>query len=277
MDLVKIGKFIASLRKEKNLTQEQLGNKIGTTDKMISKWERGVCAPNILILNDLSSILGVTTTELLSGERIIEIDKNTISVSTTDSLKYYTSLTKNKMIKKLIMIVLLIIVIFSSIIGIMFFKNNYDNCFVYSIVSKNEQYVVEGFLVLAPEKDILIINSIENITDDAYYDVRAYSYEYSLVASDVEMYRQGNISLYEYQKGDQLLYFDDILSMINIYSMEDSNYDEIILDERFKKNDLSLNITYLDRKMKKQNKIIELRLDKVYSNNKLFYNGGTNF
>lgn len=277
MDLVKIGKFIASLRKEKNLTQEQLGNKIGTTDKMISKWERGVCAPNILILNDLSSILGVTTTELLSGERIIEIDKNTISVSTTDSLKYYTSLTKNKMIKKLIMIVLLLIVIFSSIIGIMFFKNNYDNCFVYSIVSKNEQYVVEGFLVLAPEKDILIINSIENITDDAYYDVRAYSYEYSLVASDVEMYRQGNISLYEYQKGDQLLYFDDILSMINIYSMEDSNYDEIILDERFEKNDLSLNITYLDRKMKKQNKIIKLRLDKVYSNNKLFYNGGTNF
>lgn len=277
MDLVKIGKFIASLRKEKNLTQEQLGNKIGTTDKMISKWERGVCAPNILILNDLSSILGVTTTELLSGERIIEIDKNTISESTTDSLKYYTSLTKNKMIKKLIMIVLLIIVIFSSIIGIMFFKNNYDNCFVYSIVSKNEQYVVEGFLVLAPEKDILIINSIENITDDAYYDVRAYSYEYSLVASDVEMYRQGNISLYEYQKGDQLLYFDDILSMINIYSMEDSNYDEIILDERFEKNDLSLNITYLDRKMKKQNKIIKLRLDKVYSNNKLFYNGGTNF
>ena len=277
MDLVKIGKFIASLRKEKNLTQEQLGNKIGTTDKMISKWERGVCAPNILILNDLSSILGVTTTELLSGERIIEIDKNTISESTTDSLKYYTSLTKNKMIKKLIMIVLLLIVIFSSIIGIMFFKNNYDNCFVYSIVSKNEQYVVEGFLVLAPEKDILIINSIENITDDAYYDVRAYSYEYSLVASDVEMYRQGNISLYEYQKGDQLLYFDDILSMINIYSMEDSNYDEIILDERFEKNDLSLNITYLDRKMKKQNKIIKLRLDKVYSNNKLFYNGGTNF
>lgn len=277
MDLGKIGMFIAKLRKELHLTQTQLGEKLGTNDKMVSKWERGICAPNILLLNDLSEILGVTTTELLRGERLEEIDKNDISVSATESIKYYTSLAKNKMLKSLIIILLLIVIVFCSIIGILFFRNNYDNCFVYSITSSSEQYFVEGFLVLAPEKDILIINSIKNIMDDSYFDVKAYSYEYSLEARDIEIYRQGNIALYEHQKDDQLLYFDDILSMINIYSMEDSNYNEIILDERFEDDDLNLQITYLDKKMKKQNKTIELKLNKIYSNNKLFYDGGTTF
>lgn len=68
MDLNKIGKFIMTLRKEKGLTQEQLGAKFGVSGKSVSKWERGVNAPDIAILEKLSNELNVSINELLKGE-----------------------------------------------------------------------------------------------------------------------------------------------------------------------------------------------------------------
>ena len=70
MDQVKIGKFIAELRKEKNMTQQQLGDKIGVSFKTISKWENGRGMPELSLLKPLSEELGVTINEILSGERI---------------------------------------------------------------------------------------------------------------------------------------------------------------------------------------------------------------
>ena len=70
MDQIKIGKFIAECRKQKNLTQMQLAEKLGITDKAISKWERGIAMPDSSIMLELCEILGISVNELLSGERI---------------------------------------------------------------------------------------------------------------------------------------------------------------------------------------------------------------
>ena len=70
MDQLKIGKFIADCRKRKNLTQMQLAEKLGITDKAVSKWERGVAMPDASIMLELCDILGISVNELLSGERI---------------------------------------------------------------------------------------------------------------------------------------------------------------------------------------------------------------
>ena len=70
MDQFKIGKFIAECRKEKNLTQMQLSEKLGITDKAISKWERGIAMPDTSIMLELCDILGISVNELLSGEKI---------------------------------------------------------------------------------------------------------------------------------------------------------------------------------------------------------------
>ena len=70
MDQLKIGKFIADCRKRKNLTQMQLAEKLGITDKAVSKWERGVAMPDTLIMLELCDILGISVNELLSGEKI---------------------------------------------------------------------------------------------------------------------------------------------------------------------------------------------------------------
>ena len=70
MDQLKIGKFIAECRKRENLTQMQLAEKLGITDKAISKWERGIAMPDSSAMLELCDILGISVNELLSGEKI---------------------------------------------------------------------------------------------------------------------------------------------------------------------------------------------------------------
>ena len=75
MDQIKIGKFIAECRKKVNLTQMQLAEKLGITDKAVSKWERGIAMPDSSIMLELCDILGISVNELLNGE-VINMDNN---------------------------------------------------------------------------------------------------------------------------------------------------------------------------------------------------------
>ena len=68
MDQVKIGKFIASRRKCVNLTQMQLAEKLGITDRAVSKWETGKAMPDSSVMLELCSILSITVNDVLSGE-----------------------------------------------------------------------------------------------------------------------------------------------------------------------------------------------------------------
>ncbi|MCM1165210.1 MAG: helix-turn-helix domain-containing protein [Lachnospiraceae bacterium] len=68
-DTKKTGAFIARLRRERGLTQKELADKIGVTDKAVSKWERGRGFPDVSLLESLSEELGVSAAELINGER----------------------------------------------------------------------------------------------------------------------------------------------------------------------------------------------------------------
>jgi len=70
MDLIKIGKFIAECRKKKNITQEQLAEKLYITDRAVSKWERGLSLPDADKMLDLCELLNINVNELLNGEKI---------------------------------------------------------------------------------------------------------------------------------------------------------------------------------------------------------------
>lgn len=67
MELQKIGAFLAALRKERGLTQEQLGERIGVTNKTISRWEKGNYLPPAEMLKELSELYGVSINEILCG------------------------------------------------------------------------------------------------------------------------------------------------------------------------------------------------------------------
>lgn len=70
MDLLQIGKFIAELRKEHHLTQEQFGEKVGVTNKTVSRWENGNYLPPADILLAMSHLFDVSVNEILSGKRL---------------------------------------------------------------------------------------------------------------------------------------------------------------------------------------------------------------
>ena len=78
MDQIKIGKFIAEKRKERNLTQEQLAEKLGVTNRSISNWENGKNMPDLSLFKPLCNELNISINELMSGE-IID-NKNYINV-----------------------------------------------------------------------------------------------------------------------------------------------------------------------------------------------------
>ena len=75
MDLIKIGKFISTKRKEKNLTQEELAEKLLITDRAVSKWERGLSLPDADKMLDLCNILDINVNELLIGEENMKDEK----------------------------------------------------------------------------------------------------------------------------------------------------------------------------------------------------------
>ncbi len=72
MDTQKIGKFLKQLRKEQNLTQEQLGDKVGVTNKTVSRWETGEYMPPVECLKLLSDIYQISINEILAGERLTQ-------------------------------------------------------------------------------------------------------------------------------------------------------------------------------------------------------------
>lgn len=91
MDQGKVGKFIAALRKEQGMTQEVLGQKLGVTNKTVSRWETGSYMPDIELLVPLGETLGVSVNELLAGERLSDeqfrkqADQNLVEVARESS------------------------------------------------------------------------------------------------------------------------------------------------------------------------------------------------
>ena len=65
-----IGQFIAALRKANGLTQQEVAERLNVSNKSVSRWERGECAPDLSLIPALAEMFGVTCDELLKGERI---------------------------------------------------------------------------------------------------------------------------------------------------------------------------------------------------------------
>lgn len=72
MDQEKIGKFISILRKEKKLTQKELATLLGVSDKSVSKWERGICLPDVSLFKTICEVLNITLNEFFAGEKLEE-------------------------------------------------------------------------------------------------------------------------------------------------------------------------------------------------------------
>lgn len=133
MDNIKTGNLIREARKEWGLTQKALADQLHVTDRAVSKWERGICAPDIALLEPLSSILGVKVTELISGERSKESECPEEVESTVKEVISYSQneiTTKTRKLKRwliaagIALCLLLLLTIFSSYAPAIFQRGN---------------------------------------------------------------------------------------------------------------------------------------------------------
>ena len=114
MNQEKIGKFIALNRKKKNLTQEELAEKLNISKNAVSKWERGLCLMDMSLLKPLSEILDVTINEILQGEYLEEKqDKFEENILNTIDYSHHEVLKKDKIIGIIVIILGIIITITS--------------------------------------------------------------------------------------------------------------------------------------------------------------------
>ncbi len=116
MDQIKIGKFILNCRKEKDLTQEQLAEKLGVTSKSISRWENGKTMPDYSLLKDLCNELDININELLSAEKIKMNDY--MNKSEENLIKLRKQIDKRKKILTIISYVFIAIIIVVFILNI---------------------------------------------------------------------------------------------------------------------------------------------------------------
>lgn len=124
MNQEKIGRFIAVNRKKKKLTQSDLAEKLGVTDRSVSNWENGKNMPDLSLFKPLCDILGITINELLSGENVEEEDyKDKLEENFINTIVYVDkkNMISNDRKSILWLIVGILIVILSQLL-----LNNYD-------------------------------------------------------------------------------------------------------------------------------------------------------
>ena len=171
MDNKKFGDFIKELRKEKQLTQKELGEKLNITDKAISKWERGLSFPDIAVLKDLAEFFEIDISELLNGERgeKQEID---IEKAIKEAIENYKNIEEKKKekvqkVKKRIGVISIIIFVFALILQIVYLiifkRHNYE------YVIDALEYIINQIMILSATSSIILLLKKKKINIIIYF------------------------------------------------------------------------------------------------------------
>lgn len=192
MDLVKIGKYIAGKRKALGMTQKQLAEKLNMSDKSVSKWERGICLPDVSVYMELCEILGISINEFLAGE---DIDAENVEKKSEDNIIQVTkdSKKKQKNLKSILAVVTTFAVIMVLVLGAVFVHK----------VMQPKNYITAVDRTSAEMKTAELLSG----TDGAYL--------FNFYVK--EEYKTLTIYLSEYQAGE----------LINKSKVADLNYDGI--------------------------------------------------
>lgn len=151
MDMVKIGNFLAELRKERKLTQAELGEKLGVTNKTVSRWETGSYMPPVEVLEELSNLYGLTINELLSGRKLTAEEYREMAESNIrDTLKASTFELKEKQ---------------------MFFKKKWRKEHISTIIACTVAWIVLMVALKIQGVEIYLCGTIGGILAVLYYAV----------------------------------------------------------------------------------------------------------
>ncbi len=231
MNQEKIGKFIAKCRKDKKLTQEDLAQKLGITNKSVSNWENGRNMPDLSIFNELCDELDITINDLLSGERLKKenyqkkLEENVINIIVDEKKK------RKKIIKRfaiLLSIMLFVCLLVEILYNIIVLDVKYDSRVMNCSFKNNELvYIING-------TSVLNTNHIEREIDNQ---------KYIIFHSTINLYNKRHSNWEIDESFAELNYKNQIpYSFVATFDKETKNYDNI-------------NVYYADNSLRKLSKM----------------------
>ena len=222
MNLEKIGQLILNRRKLKGYTQEELGNKLGVGGSSVSKWERGLTAPDISILPLLAKELGINIDELLSGNINPKVEQP----------------LNKKYIKIAIIIIIMLLSIF--ILCSIFIKNEE----IFLINSNNDFVSFSGHAMIGKNNCALTINNFKFLNKDLDKKILYYKLELSNEENTLVEYSYDNFDNMEQlylSKATEKSFIELIDENININQLKKSKLVIEYIDESEKNNKKDLN------------------------------------
>lgn len=218
----KFGHFLAEVRKEKQMTQKDLADKLFVSDKTVSKWERGNSMPNVTLLIPIADVLGITVTELLQGEKLKEnktlnsdvvetLVVNSLDLSLRDTIRQRK---KNWIFAFLISIgVVVIEAILLTVSGI-------------SIEQMGDSLYI-SLLMLLFASWLCIFEEYVNVVDEDYTINEAIEFDVYKEPKH-QMQNYFDVQFYDYDPVMKLSDYNEILKLKNMDTIELSN-DEYFL------------------------------------------------
>ena len=271
-----IGKLIAELRKEKCMTQKELAEKLNITDRAVSKWERGICCPDISLLEDLSKILDIPIHNLISGKRNKEkITEDTITNTikyANDSIRKKIFRISNNILIGIIIIALTLLVFFKKKLQIHFnskYKTDLypyilEKCLVnFDNIETNLDVILENQGKYSDEDYKYIINTINKLKDNILInkDRELLKRNYYSHTEIIDYYKRSiNYNIYTdlYQNNiyhklinyDKEIFnnLDEYYNLLNKYNNSLSNLQEFYINDNY--------YTYIFSKTKVANSVV---------------------
>lgn len=155
-DFTKSGQFIAQLRSERGITQDELATLIGSCGKTVSKWERGQNVPDVLTIKKIADVFDVTITEIINGERNAQVSPKFIRMYENKKSRYA-------------FFTIIGIFLLSFLALLMYFCNNFDKFKIYQFKGEGKNYKLTGNIYQAAKEYKLVIDDFY-VYDTSKYD-----------------------------------------------------------------------------------------------------------
>ncbi len=240
MDSKKIGNFISQLRKEKNMTQDDLAQELYTDRSVVSKWERGLYIPRHDIVLKLSTLFDVSANEIYYGERQNNENKNQVNEVTINIIK-----DNRKKVKKFVLLGISIIMVLLLSFSTYYFINNYNSISVYTVSGENNNFgIYNGIIVVSREKCYIQLGDTKNFTNVKIKNITLY-------------YQKNNEKTIIFSDSNTSKLLTNTFSHSDLFSYHDLKY---ILEN------LYLEITFNDDKSEE----IKLTVKRDFINNNIF-------
>lgn len=185
MDQVKIGNYIAEKRKDLGMTQMQLAEKLGMSDKSVSKWERGVCLPDVSVYESLCKNLGISINEFLAGEDlkdneiIVQSERNIISIMRDSKLR------RVWMKRALAFLLCLVLILATSLMWLIYREGLLNRNYIKQYDEESEEYQNRTMLAEAEGISARLYDYSANDTFNIIY-IKVYEYKHGKLVKEPE-------------------------------------------------------------------------------------------